>query len=203
MLALGTYVTDTAALSEMTWSEGLALGADSYVTEWAADPSFTSMTTPTGTTTSSRAGSNGTVSGSITETAFFYTTYTVDPLDMMRMIIAQDTGHIADALFDVTADYLGVYNNMGASYGSVNGCSMSTSGPTACSMVFDVVVTSGYTNNSDVAECQPTISYGGGDCDPDANGQAVFEAINAMRADVATWGGYLASDGTGTITFPN
>lgn len=58
---------------------------------------------------------------------------------------------------------------------------------TACSMVFDVVVASGYTNNSDVAACTTTVSYGGGDCDPDDAGLALFEAINEMRANAATW----------------
>jgi len=109
--------TDNGALGDMVWSEGLALGADLYTSEWAAsDDSFTAMTTPSGTTTSSRAGANGTVSGSITETAFFYTTYTIDPLDIMRLIISNDSGVLQSAFFDVTADYLGVYNNMGASY---------------------------------------------------------------------------------------
>jgi len=165
------------------------------------------MTTPNGTTTSSRAGANGTVTGSITETAFFYTTYAVDPIDMMRLIISNDTGSLQQAFFGTSANYKGVYNNMGAAYSSVNGCNMShTMGGvvTACSMVFDVVVTSGYTNNSGVSECQPVISYGGGDCDPDANGQAVFEAINTMRLNTATWAKYITeNDGAALVTFPN
>jgi hypothetical protein len=202
--SLATEVTDNGALGDMVWSEGLALGADSYTSEWAGDTSFTAMTTPSGTTTSSRAAANGTVSGSITETAFFYTTYTIDPLDIMRLIISNDSGSLQSAFFDVTADYLGVYNNMGASYSVENGCSMNVTTPTACAMVVDIVVTSGYTNASGVATCQPEIEYGGGDCDPDANGQAVYEAINEMRTNVATWALYLTEgDATAMVTFPN
>jgi uncharacterized protein YkwD len=71
-------------------------------------------------------------------------------------------------------------------------------------MVFDVVVASGYTNNSDVAECQPVVSYGGGECDPDASAQAVYEAINTMRLNTDVWGEYLDSaSGNTLITFPN
>jgi hypothetical protein len=132
MTTLSDYITANAAMSEMTWAEGLALAADSYTTEWAADTSFTTMTTPNGTTTTSRASANGTVSGSITETAFFYTTYAVDPLDMMRMIIANDTGVLADAFFSTDAEYLEEYLTMGASYALENGCSMDATTPTTC-----------------------------------------------------------------------
>lgn|ERR1719183_2475032 len=132
MTTLGTYITDNAAMSEITWSEGLALAAESYTTEWAADPTFTSMTTPTGTTTTSRAAANGSVSGSITETAFFYTTYAVDPLDMMRMIIANDSGVLAEAFFSTDAEYLEEYTTMGASYSLENGCTMDPATPTTC-----------------------------------------------------------------------
>jgi len=124
MSDLANDITANGAHSEIVWSEGLALGAESYVTEWAGNNTFTSMTTPNGTTTSSRAGANGTVSGSITETAFFYTTYAVDPIDMMRLIISNDTGSLQQAFFGTSAEYKGVYNNMGAAYSSVNGCNM-------------------------------------------------------------------------------
>jgi hypothetical protein len=193
MTALVDYVTaptDDVLVESMTWSEGLALGAATYTSEWAQNSTFTSMTTPTGSTTTSRAAANGSVTGAITESAYFYTTYAVDPIDMMRFIIANDGSSVMkDALFGVDATYLNEYLYMGASYALTSGCVMdATAGDvTACSMVFDVVVASGYTNNSDVAACTTTVSYGGGDCDPDDAGLALFEAINEMRANAATW----------------
>jgi len=184
----------------MTWSEGLALASQSYTAEWALDSTFTSMTAPSGSTTTSRARANGTVTGAITESAYFYTTYAVDPIDMVRFIIANDgTSVMKDAFFGVSADYLDTYLYMGASYALTSGCSMDATTPTACAMVFDVVVASGYTNNSDVAECTTTVSYGGGDCDPDDAGLALFEAINSMRLATATWSNYIDVDHADTL----
>jgi len=202
-----TYVTtptDDVLVESMTWSEGLALGAATYTAEWAQNSTFTSMTTPTGTTTTSRAAANGAVTGAITESAYFYTTYAVDPIDMMRFIIANDGSSVMkDALFAVDGTYLNEYLYMGASYALTNSCVMdATAGAVvACSMVFDVVVASGYTNNSGVAECTTTVSYGGGDCDPDDAGLALYEAINDMRLNVAKWSAYLdfADDAVGTL----
>lgn len=78
----------------MTWSEGLALGNASYVTEWVAaagtDTSFTSLTSNNGTTTVSRATANGTVTGSIVETAYFFDAFSLDATDFMRLIITND-----------------------------------------------------------------------------------------------------------------
>lgn len=208
MEALAAYVTsptDDVLVESMTWSEGLALAAASYTAEWAQNSTFTSMTTPNGTTTTSRAAANGTVTGAITESAYFYTTYAVDPIDMMRFIIANDGSSVMkDAMFGVDATYLNEYLYMGASYALTSGCSMNTIGPVACSMVFDVVVASGYTNNSDVAACTTTVSYGGGDCDPDDAGLALYEAINEMRLNTATWAKWITiGDGDALITSSN
>jgi len=78
----------------MTWSEGLALGNASYVTEWVAaagtDTAFTSLTSNNGTTTVSRATANGTVTGSIVETAYFFDAFSLDATDFMRLIITND-----------------------------------------------------------------------------------------------------------------
>lgn len=195
MGTLATYVTDTAALTAMTWSEGLTLGSELYTTEWLSNTTFTSMTTPNGTTTTSRAATNGAVTGSLTESVYFYTTYTIDPLDMMRFIISNDgSAKMFDALFDSAEE--GNYLYLGASYALASGCTMdsTTSPEVSCSMVFDIVVATGYTNNSDVAACDATISYGGGDCDPEDAAIAVFEAINDMRVYPATWALYITAD---------
>lgn len=78
----------------MTWSEGLALGNASYITEWVAaagtSNSFTSLTSNNGTTTASRATANGTVTGSIVETAYFFDAFSLDATDFMRLIITND-----------------------------------------------------------------------------------------------------------------
>lgn len=78
----------------MTWSEGLALGNASYVTEWVAAAgtatAFTSLTSNNGTTTVSRATANGTVTGSIVETAYFFDAFSLDATDFMRLIITND-----------------------------------------------------------------------------------------------------------------
>lgn len=108
---------------------------------------------------------------------------------MTRLVITNDgtSNYVADALFSVDADYLGTYTTIGMSLATTDGCTMDVSGPTACEVAFDVVVAEAYTNAAGVAECGTTVSYGGGDCDPDADGQAVYEAINEMRAQMAAW----------------
>lgn len=61
-----TYVTDTvsgAALEPLVWIEGLALASTEYTDAWVADTSLSSLTTSSGTTTSSRAGTYGTIEG--------------------------------------------------------------------------------------------------------------------------------------------
>lgn len=170
------------AMPAVAWSEGLALGSQAFTADWVSS-SGVSLTTATGTTTASRAGANGTVSGLLTEAAYFFATYTLDPVDLMRFIITNDgsANKVGDALFSFDVAYKGLYNFIGMSYAVQDGCTMSTTGPVPCDVVLDVVVAQGYTNASGVAECSTEISYGGGDCDPDAAGQAVFEAINSMR----------------------
>jgi len=78
----------------VTWSEGLALGQADYLTEWAAAAGgtgeFSSLTTPTGTTTASRAGAHGTVTGKILEAAYFYEAYSIDATDMMRLLLVNE-----------------------------------------------------------------------------------------------------------------
>lgn len=77
------------------------------------------------------------------------------------------------------------------SLATTEACTMDVSGPTACEVAFDVVVAEGYTNASDVEDCGTTVSYGGAVCDPDAAGQAIFEAINEMRTQMSAWTPYL------------
>lgn len=62
----------------MKWKEGLALGSDSYTSEWSTDATFQSLTSNNGSTTASRAAAHGAVTGKITETAYFYDTYSAD-----------------------------------------------------------------------------------------------------------------------------
>lgn len=141
----------SAPMAALTWSEGLALGSAAYTEEWKYDSTFTSLTTNTGTTTSSRAATNGTVSGLITETAFFFQTYSIDPVDFMRFIITNDgSTNYLNTIFDDTST---TYTTMGASYAVDSTCTMNTTGPVLCDMVFDVVIAAGYTNGSSVAEC--------------------------------------------------
>lgn len=110
MSDLANYVGGTAPLAAMTWSEGLASASAEYTDAWKNDTSISTLTTTSGTTTSSRAGSYGTVDGLITESAYFYSTRSVDTMDMMRMLITNDgSSYMAQALFGVSADYLGVY----------------------------------------------------------------------------------------------
>lgn len=172
----------------MEWKEGLAAGSAAFTSAWATSGG-TSLTTDDGTTTASRAAEQGTATGLLTETAYFYTTYTIDPVDLTRLVITNDgsSNYVADALFGVDAVYLGTYTTIGMSIFITDGCTMEVAGPTACEVAFDVVVAEAYTNAADVPECSTTVSYGGGDCDPDAEGQAVYEAINEMRAQMAAW----------------
>ena len=108
----------------VTWSEGLALGQADYLTEWAAAAggtgSFSSLTTPTGTTTASRAGAHGVVTGKILEAAYFYEAYSQDATDLMRLLLVNDgTNALRDAF--LTKGALGTnpiasYKTMAAAY---------------------------------------------------------------------------------------
>lgn len=179
----------------MVWEEGLALGAALFTADWAVNGG-TSLTTSSGTTTASRAATNGAVTGLLTEAAYFYTTYTIDPIDLTRFIITNDGSatHIAEALFSVDSAYKGVYTAMGMSVATTDGCTQSTTGPASCDVAFDVVVAQAYATSSGIAECTTTVSYGGGDCDPDDLGKAVYEAINEMRTTMSAWQKYIDID---------
>ena len=54
----------------MVWEEGLVLGAALFTADWAVNGG-TSLTTSSGTTTASRAATNGAVTGLLTEAAYF------------------------------------------------------------------------------------------------------------------------------------
>lgn len=82
---------------------------------------------------------------------------------------------------------------MGGSYKGTDGCTMDSTTPTKCAMVFDIVTAEGYTNGS-VTACQPTANYGGGICDPDAFSASVFEELNDYRANAnAVWKGLFTT----------
>lgn len=78
----------------LAWAEGLALGNAAFVTEWAAaagtSDAFSSLTTPDGTTSASRANANGTVTGALVESAYFFDAYSLDATDLMNFIITND-----------------------------------------------------------------------------------------------------------------
>ena len=90
----------------LTWAEGMSAGNTSYLAEWSAvagtSDSFTSLTTTNGTTTASRAAANGTVTGTIVESAYFFNSYSLDATDMLNFIITAD-GDVTmrDSLFAV------------------------------------------------------------------------------------------------------
>lgn len=92
-------------LTALSWSEGLALAAESYVTEWSSSSTtFYGMTTPMGKTTASRTVTYGTLSGKIIEAAYFWEGYLLDDLDMVLFILANDgreagSNKMRDALF--------------------------------------------------------------------------------------------------------
>lgn len=112
----------------------------------------------------------------------------------MRLIITNDGGSniLADALFATDS----VYTVIGMSYRQDNTCSMSDDGTdvTSCELVLDVVTAEAYANASGTTTCGTDISFGGDNCDPDAEAQAVYEAINAMRSQTALWSTYLDAD---------
>lgn len=62
-------------------------------------------------------------------------------------------------------------------------------------MGFSVVVAGSFANASGTATCNTTISYGGGECDPDADGKAVYEQVNVMRAQTGLWKNYIDHTG--------
>jgi len=188
----GTAGQAACATCALTWSEGLALGNADYLAEWAAaaggGASFDTLTTPNGTTTASRAGAHGTVTGRIVEAGYWYDTYSVDATDMMRLLLVNDglSGNAMQAAV-LTGAAKATYTHMSAGWASAQGCTMAatqsgTTASTACKVALIVTATEGYTNAAGVAVCQPTISYGGGVCDPDAWAMKVFEQMQAVRA---------------------
>lgn len=171
-LATAVGADGSGAMAALTWSSGLAAASASYTNEWKYDTTFTSLTTNTGTTTSSRAAAQGTVTGVITETAYFINTYAIDPIDLMRLTISNDgaDNKVAAALFDSTSAYAVI----GASYAVADGCTMDYTVPTLCDMVFDIVVAHAFADASSVVTCTTEISYGGGLCDPTTEAAAVY-----------------------------
>ena len=92
--------------------------------DWAENADSKILTTQHGSTTFSRAKKYGSYTGKIIESAYFYNTYSIDAIDMMRFIITND-GHannIRDALFLAPS----TYTLMGAAYAVENGCTMNT-----------------------------------------------------------------------------
>jgi len=187
------------AACALTWSEGLALGNADYLAEWAAaaggSGAFDALTTPNGTTTQSRAGAHGTATGKVVEAGYWYETYSVDATDMMRLLLVNDglSGN-AVQLAVLTGAAKASYKTMSAGWKAQQGCTMDaknsgTAASVACKVAFILTAAEGYTNGAGVAACQPTISYGGGVCDPDAWAQKVFEQMQAVRAGGrTTWG---------------
>jgi len=53
----------------------------------------------------------------------------------------------------------------------------------ACDVVLVVVTSSDYTNNRDIAKCQPNVNFGPGFCVPDQTTKEIYSAINDMRAN--------------------
>lgn len=160
-------------VAPIKWVEGLATGNDEFVAEYVADPSFSSLTAPSGSTTISRATESGTVTGKVTEVAYFYDTYSSDSNDMMRFILTNDgSSGVRDPLVKKDS----TYKAMSAGFGSDSSCTMSAATPTACKSVLIVTAAEDYANGS-VTACQPTVSYGGGICDPDAFAMTVFEQL--------------------------
>lgn len=96
----------SASFTPMTWSEGMAAGNNAYTTEWAAaagtSNAFTSLTSSNGTTSASRAQANGTVTGSLVESAYFFSAYSIDATDMLNFIIINDgsANPMRNAIFD-------------------------------------------------------------------------------------------------------
>ena len=204
MSDLSYYVGNVSSLDTVVWSEGLALASSLYTSEWASNSSFTTNTTPTGTTTASRLSANGSYSGQIKETVYFFETFSVDPIDLMRFIITNDgdSNEMGWSLFDTTDDNLNVFRKIGMSFAFVDDCQVSSE--ESCECVFSILLAEDFTNNSDIETCNTDISYGGGSCDPDADGVAIYEAINSMRLQVNLWRSYITEgDSSSLITCPS
>lgn len=169
----GIGANPASPVAPIKWMEGLADGNNAYTAEYAATPTFTSLTAPSGSTTVSRATEYGTVTGKVTEVAYFYDTYSSDANDMLRFIITNDG---STGLRDPLVKKDSKYKAMSAGWASDSSCTMSAATPTACKSVLIVTAAEDYTNGS-VTTCQPTISYGGGICDPDAFAMTVFEQL--------------------------
>jgi len=207
-LYVGAAGQAACATCALTWSEGLALGNADYLAEWAqaagGATAFSALTTPNGTTTASRAGAHGTVTGKIVEAGYWYDAYSVDATDMMRLLLVSDgsTGN-AVQLAVLTGAAKSAYKTMSAGWAQQQGCVMlakqsGTVASTACTVALIVTAAEGYTNASGVAECQPKISYGGGVCDPDAWGMKVFEQMQSVRAaGAASWATHFTNIATG------
>lgn len=124
-------------VAPIKWVEGLAAGNNAYVAEYVADPSFSSLTAPSGSTTVTRATDSGTVTGLVTEAAYFYETYSSDSNDMLRFIITNDG---ASGVRDPLVKKDSTYKAMSAGWGSDSSCTMSAATPTACKSVLIVSV---------------------------------------------------------------
>lgn len=172
----------TGAAAALTWAEGMSTGNISYLTEWSAVAGsadvFTSLTTTNGTTTASRAATNGTVTGTLVESAYFFDSYSLDATDMLNFIITAD-GDVTmrDSLF--ASANAASFTRFSAGLAQQDGCTMATGAPsgtpTACPTALIVTLAAAYTNGSGVAACQPTLAFGGGICDPDTFAASVFE----------------------------
>ena len=134
----------TAGFTPMTWSEGMAAGNNAYTTEWAAAfgtaNAFTSLTSSNGTTSASRAQANGTVTGSLVESAYFFSAYSIDATDMLNFIIVNDgsTNPMRDAVFANSNKTK--YTKFSGGIAARSGCTVSSSTPTACDHVMIVTV---------------------------------------------------------------
>lgn len=94
-----------ASSIDLKWSEGLALGNQAFLAEWAAAygtaDAFSSLTTRgNGTTTASRAAANGTVTGQLVEAAYFFQAWSLDATDLMNFLITSDGAtHLREAIW--------------------------------------------------------------------------------------------------------
>lgn len=86
------------------------------------------------------------------------------------------------------------YKTFGMSYATADGCNMAPptdltngTGSTSCGVVLDLVAAEAFADASSVTQCGTEINYGGDLCKPSADAIAVYEQINSMRLNTATW----------------
>lgn len=109
----------------------------------------------------------------------------------MNFLITSDGAtHLRDALWTGTltnykALSMGV-QLQGANASTGTACVISTATPTGCAHAFIVTLAGAYANASGVAACQPTVSYGGGVCDPTTWGGSVWESLQEARLSPKT-----------------